>query len=46
MKPTGRIDFAFENDLVVCLKDEREDSKLQVSFEESLTLQMAAAGVQ
>ena len=45
MKPIGRIDFAFDTDLVVCLRDDIEDSELQVSFKESLNLQLAAGGV-
>ena len=45
MKPTGRIDFAFDTGLVVCLRDDIEDGELQVSFEESLSLQLAAGGV-
>ena len=45
MKPTGRIDFAFDTGLVVCLKDDIEDGELQVSFEESLRLQLTAEGV-
>ena len=31
---------------MVCLGDEREDGKLQVSFEGPLSLQLAAGGVQ
>ena len=42
MKPTGRIDFVFDTDLLVCLGDDKEDGELQVSFEESLSLQLAA----
>ena len=45
MKPTGRIDFAFDTGLVVCLRDDIEDGELQVSFEESLSLQLAAGRV-
>ena len=44
MKPIGRIDFAFDTDLVVCLRDDIEDGELQISFEESLSLQLAAGG--
>ena len=44
MKPTGRIDFPYDTGLVVCLRDDI-DGELQVSFEESLSLQSAAAGV-
>ena len=35
MKPTGRIDSAFDTGLLVCLRDDW-DGKLQVSFEGSL----------
>ena len=45
MKPTSRIDFAFDTGLVVCLRDDIEDGKLKVSFEESLSLQAAPEGV-
>ena len=45
MKPTGPTDFAFDPGLVVCLKDDIEDCELQVSFEESLSLQLVAEGV-
>ena len=38
MKPTGRIDFAFDTGLVMCLRDDIEDGELQVAFEESLSL--------
>ena len=46
MKPTGRVDFAFDTGLMVCLRDDREDGELQVSFEGSLRLQLAVKGVQ
>ena len=46
MKAIGRIDFVFDTDFVVCLGDDREDGELQVSFEGSLSLQLAAEGVQ
>ena len=46
MKPTGRVDFAFDTGLMVCLRDDREDGELQVSFEGSLRLQLAVEGVQ
>ena len=42
MKPTGQIDFVSDTDLLVCLGDDRGDGELQVSFEESLSLQLAA----
>ena len=42
MKPTGRTDLVFDTDLLVCLGDDREDGELQVSFEGSLSLQLAA----
>ena len=42
MKPTGRTDFVFDTDLLVCLGDDRDDGELQVSFEGSLSLQLAA----
>ena len=45
MKPTGPSDFAFDPGLVVCLRDDIEDCELQVSFEESLSLQLVAEGV-
>ena len=45
MKPTGRNDFAFDTGLMVCLRDDREDDELLVSFTWSLSLQLAA-GVQ
>ena len=43
MKPTGRIDLAFNIDLVLCLRDDIEDGELEVSFEESLRLQLGAS---
>lgn len=46
MKPTSRIDFAFDTGLVVYLRDDTEDEELQVSFEESSSLQLAIEGVQ
>ena len=46
MKSTWRIDFPFDTALMVCLRDEREDGELQVSFEESLRLWLAAEGAQ
>ena len=46
MKPTGRVDFAFDTGLMVCLRDDREDGELQVSFEGSLRWQLAVEGVQ
>ena len=46
MKPAGRIDFVFDTGLMVCLRDERELGKLHVSFEGSLSLQLAAEAVQ
>ena len=42
MTPTGLTDFVFDTDLLVCLGDNREDGELQVSFEGSLSLQLAA----
>ena len=45
-KPTGQVDFAFGTGLMVCLRDDREDGELQVSFEGSLKLQLAVEGVQ
>ena len=45
MKPTGGIDFAPDTSLVVCLRDDIEDGELQVFFEESLSLELAAGGV-
>ena len=46
MKPARRVDFAFDTGLMVCLRDDREDGELQVSFERSLRLQVAVEGVQ
>ena len=46
MKPTGQIDFVFNIGLVVCLRDDREDGELQVSYERSLRLQLATEKVQ
>ena len=46
MKPTGLVDFAFDTGLMVCLRDDREDGELQVSFEGSLRWQLAVEGVQ
>ena len=46
MKATGRIDFAFDTGLVVWLRYDIEDGEFQVSFKESLSMQLAAAGVQ
>ena len=45
MKLSGQIDFAFDTGLMVCLRDDREDDELLVSFARSLSLQLAA-GVQ
>ena len=42
MKLTGRINFAFDTGLMVCLRDDRDDSELQISFEGSLSLLLAA----
>ena len=42
MKPTDRTDFAFDTGLVDCLRDDIENSELQVSFEQSLSLWLAA----
>ena len=44
-KPTEQVDFAFGTGFMVCLRDDREDDELQVSFEGSLKLQLAV-GVQ
>ena len=41
-KARGRIDFAFESGLVVCLRDDIEDGELQIFFRESLRSQLAA----
>ena len=41
MKPTGQIDFAFDNGLLVCLRDDIEHGEWEVSFE-SLRLELAA----
>ena len=46
MKTTRRVNFAFDTGLMVCLRDDREDGELQVSFEGSLRLQLAVEGVQ
>ena len=46
MKPTGQVNFAFDTGLMVCLRDDREDDELQVCFEVSLRLQLAAERVQ
>ena len=46
MKPTGRVNFAFDTGLMVCLRDDREDGELQVCFEVSLRLQLAVERVQ
>ena len=46
MKPTGRVNFAFDTGLMVSLKDDREDGELQVSFQGSLRLHLAVEGVQ
>ena len=45
MKPSGPIDSASDTGLVNCLRDDREDGESQVSFEGSLSLQLAADGV-
>ena len=45
-KPTEQVNFAFGNGFMVCLRDDREDGELQVSFEGSLKLQLAVEGVQ
>ena len=44
MKPSGPIDSAFDTGLVVCLRDDK-DGESQVSFEGSLSLQLAEEGV-
>ena len=46
MTTTRRVNFAFDTGLMVCLRDDREDGELQVSFEGSLKLQLAVEGVQ
>ena len=46
MTTTRRVNFAFDTGLMVCLRDDREDGELQVSFEGSLRLQLAVEGVQ
>ena len=46
MKATGLVDFVFDTGLMVCLRGDREDGELQVSFEGSLRLQLAVKGVQ
>ena len=46
MKATGLVDFVFDTGLMVCLRGDREDGELQVSFEGSLRLQLAVEGVQ
>ena len=38
MKPIGRIDFAFDTGLMVCLRDDIKVGELQVSFEEVIEL--------
>ena len=45
MKSTSWIDCAFDTGLVVYLGDNTDDGELQVSLEESLSLQLAAEGV-
>ena len=45
MKSTGRVDFAFDTGLVLCLRDYIEYGELQVLFAESLSLQLAEEGV-
>ena len=45
MKPTSRIDFSFKTVLVVWLTDDIELGELQVSFEESLRLQLVVVTV-
>ena len=44
MKATGLVDFVFDTGLMVCLRGDREDGELQVSFEGSLRLQLAVEG--
>ena len=46
MKSTGRVNFAFDTGLMVCLRDDREDDELQVSFQGSLKWLLAVKGVQ
>ena len=46
MKRTGQVNFAFDNGLMVCLRNDREDSELQVSYKGSLRLQLTAEGIQ
>ena len=46
MTPTGWIDFAFDFGLMVCLKDDRKDPEMHISFERWLSLQLAAKEVQ
>ena len=45
MKPTGRTDFVFDTDLLVCLGDDREDGELQVSFGGSGSFYIAVIGM-
>ena len=40
MKPTGQIELAFETGLVFCFRYDLEDSELQDSLRESLTLRL------
>ena len=44
MKATGLVDFVFDTGLMLCLRGDREDGELQVSFEGSLRLQLAVEG--
>ena len=46
MKPTERVAFAFDYNLVICLRDAIEGGELQLSFEEPLRLKLEAEGVQ
>ena len=46
MKLLGRTDFAFVTGLVACWKDYIEDGEWQGFFEGSLSLQLAAQGIQ
>ena len=46
MKPTGQIDFVFNTGLIVCLREDREDGELEVSFEGLWRPHLAAERVQ
>ena len=46
MKPVGQVHFALDTSLMVCLRDDRENAELLVSFEGPFRLQLAVGRFQ